>query len=123
MNYEQIDMLEFVKSNGTIKEIKDEESKKITQTDINKKEEKKETPKVLTLEEYEDLCQKFVNNEKLSIEELKALRDSAPILMEEKGPILRKNDGYANISLSFYLTIFFVILCLIASGLIFISMM
>lgn len=123
MNYEQIDMLEFVKSNGTIKEIKDEEIKKITQTDINKKEEKKETPKVLTLEEYEDLCQKFVNNEKLSIEELKALRDSAPILMEEKGPILRKNDGYTSISLSFYLTIFFVILCLIASGLIFISMM
>lgn len=123
MNYEQIDMLEFVKSNGTIKEIKDEEIKKITQTNINKKEEKKETPKVLTLEEYEDLCQKFVNNEKLSIEELKALRDSAPILMEEKGPILRKNDGYASISLSFYLTIFFVILCLIASGLIFISMM
>ena len=123
MNYEQIDMLEFVKSNGNIQEIKDEEVVEEVKTTNTTQDNSDKTVKILTLEEYEELCQRFANNEKLSLDELRSLKASTPELMEEQGMVLRQKEGYSSISLSFYFVIFFVILCLIASALMYLSVL
>ena len=124
MNYEQIDMLEFVKSNGNIQEIKDEEVvEEEVKTTNTTQDNSDKTVKILTLEEYEELCQRFANNEKLSLDELRSLKASTPELMEEQGMVLRQKEGYSSISLSFYFVIFFVILCLIASALMYLSVL
>ena len=124
MNYEQIDMLEFVKSNGNIQEIKDEEVvEEEVKTTNTTQDNSDKTVKILTLEEYEELCQRFANNEKLSLDELRSLKASTPELMEEQGMVLRQKEGYSSISLSFYFVIFFVILCLIASALVYLSVL
>ena len=124
MNYEQIDMLEFVKSNGNIQEIKDEEVvEEEVKTTNTTQDNSDKTVKILTLEEYEELCQRFASNEKLSLDELRSLKASTPELMEEQGMVLRQKEGYSSISLSFYFVIFFVILCLIASALMYLSVL
>ena len=124
MNYEQIDMLEFVKSNGNIQEIKDEEVvEEEVKTTNTTQDNSDKTVKILTLEEYEELCQRFAINEKLSLDELRSLKASTPELMEEQGMVLRQKEGYSSISLSFYFVIFFVILCLIASALMYLSVL
>jgi len=89
--------------------------------------------KVLTQEEYEELCLKFANNEELTLEELRALRRSTPELMEEKehieydlndqekGPILKNPNyyGFAVKNVVIYLSILFVFIGFILFILIF----
>ncbi len=48
--------------------------------------------RVLTPEEYADLCMRYANNEELSPEELDALMRSTPDLMESEGPVLSINN-------------------------------
>ena len=74
--------------------------------------------RILSPEEYEELCQRFANNEELTLEELRLLKNSSVEMMEEKGTVLRpKNNtsGYADYSFTFYLVVLFAIICIVIS--------
>ena len=76
--------------------------------------EEQEQIRQITKEEYEDLCQRFANNEELSLEELKMLRNANPEFLEEAGPILKPKNasGYASPSFAFYFALLFAVLCI-----------
>lgn len=111
-NYMSVNMLDFVKEHGRISEMEtvkpEVEAKPETQPILEKPSRK------LTLEEYEELCQRFANNEELTLDELKLLRNTNVNDLEESGPILKPKDysGYANPSFAFYLALLFAVLCI-----------
>ncbi len=65
--------------------------------------------RVLSEEEYNELCMRYANNEQLTPEELDALMRSTPELMEESGPSLKYNGAskrmaaFANKSILIYI--------------------
>ena len=78
-NYEELDMYEFIRSNGKIKKEVDDyrlhnknkpsiQKKEISKLSIN--ENKIYGPSEITKEEYEELCMKFANGEKLTKEDV-----------------------------------------------------
>ena len=109
-NYMMVNMMDFVKSNGKINEMTST-NQTVKQTEPV---EEQEQIRQITKEEYEDLCQRFANNEELSLEELKMLRNANPEFLEEAGPILKPKNasGYASPSFAFYFALLFAVLCI-----------
>lgn len=116
--------------------VGDDPESKVQEDGKNNKpqEEEKDDEKVLTPEEYEKLCMKFVNNEELTVEELRALRRGTPdeikqtkegqefqdelqeeeskMIEEQSGPVLRY-PGYKYGSAAFankYMLIYVVLI-------------
>ena len=65
--------------------------------------------RVLSEEEYNELCMRYANNEQLTPEELDALMRSTPELMEESGPVLsfagskKRMAAFANKTMLIYI--------------------
>lgn len=121
VNHCQIDIKEFVKKNGSVKELPSKvlpgKNETFVENSNDIQEDNHDEGNILTREEYEELCQRFANNEELTLEELKALRRSTPELMEESGPSLKINSGFINSSMAIYLLVVFAIISLIISSL------
>ena len=113
-NYEELDMYEFIRSNGEIKkEIEDYRLHKKNKPSIHRKEVSKLSinqnkiygPSEITREEYEELCMRYARGEKLTKEELISLKNATINSMEEAGAkqLKPKNYGYVNNYFALYI--------------------
>lgn len=125
-NYEELDMYEFIRSNGKIKKEVDDyrlhnknkpsiQKKEISKLSIN--ENKIYGPSEITKEEYEELCMKFASGEKLTKEELISLKNATINSMEEAGAkaLKPKNYGYVNNIFAIYIITMIIFITFIIS--------
>ncbi len=131
-NYEQINMIDYIHSNGKINTIIDnnnisKEHHKVIKIENNqetiKNEEKEENisqDNIIDLDEYEDLCLRFAQGDSLTKDELISLKKATIYYSKNENMTLKpKNNGYANEYFIIYIIMVIVFLTLAISSLLF----